>query len=291
LIGLAARLVHQERLNRDLLTAVEANDPTRVADLLKRGADADATVGEHVGFLEFLRSLLPGAPPRPEKHVLDVAAGHVPTLMIAGKVWFVGLSPADPWFRDNATIVEMLLTHGAVARGYRKVGNLPSPVVATVFYHPLTLHVLLKHGVRADAASLGPEYGHDLLRMAIASYKMPTQDIVALIKAGAAVNDTSQDGDAAGPLRSALSCWRWDVVHALLQMGADPTLGSPSPLQDLELGVKNYSVGPHASLEKRAEAQAFLPGALPILQEMRRYAAIIATRHGVSASAGRVHNN
>ncbi len=272
LAGVAAlRAYRQSRLNAALLGAVQRNDAAQVAALLAKGADGDAMEPERVSLLTRLKELLSGKGAGPRRNGLDVAASVMlpPDLMESTRQEEL----TGPWYRDNAHIVDLLMEHGAVARGSRSAGQIVSPILRAQVDRPLTLRALLRHGARINASTFPPGE-HDYLVL-LAIDHLPDQDVKALLDAGADPNGTFVGtGDALSPLHLAITEDRIDLVDMLLRHGADPTAGpGPSAIATLKewIQFKPYD-------------ERFVERAQGVLREMYHIAAEKAKRKPYGAA-------
>jgi hypothetical protein len=226
LVMLVAWLLHVQQqaiLNQALIRAVYGNDVRDVARLLARGADPDAVEHEHLGLIDSLKEAIQ---PRSEDyplHALDIAVSTETNPPLGPEE-----QRGNPWYRDNARIVALLLEHGASAHGAHD--HLES-LVEESLARPLVLEEELRHGARADASAMAAGQGNSILSEALTAWDMPARDIEALINAGADVNTAPLGGDTYGaPLLYAIQTHRKDVEQVLRKHGA-----AVQPGHDVEL--------------------------------------------------------
>ncbi len=243
-----------------LIQAVQRNDADRVAYLLTHRvrASANARVRVPMGFAEYLLAYFTHRISPVGPYALDIATRMRPPL---NERLPLEKQASGHWYRDNARIVNLLMDHGARARGYRSRGPVDSEV-ACALDESLTLEALLRHGARADTSAWGPPFGDITLEMAVSTPGRSVKDIVELIHAGASVDPVSPLGVQALPLPAAVNKRRLDLAHTLLNYGADPTAGQSNAIQNLAY-----------ELEFQPGNVAFARDALELLAEMHRVAA------------------
>jgi ankyrin repeat protein len=252
------RVYLHARLNAALLDAVHRNNVAQVEALLQHGADGDAMEHRHVNLLTVLQLMLTGRSAEPQRNGLDIAVSNPEP---AGIRLPLEKESEGQWYRDNARIVELLMKHGAKARGYRPNGDLWSPFeFATA--RPLALRAMLANGVRV----IEPSNPHgDGVLDCVGFDWLTNSDIEALIRAGANVNGPPLRPEwMPMPLEDAIFSKRLDRVRLLLRYGADPTLHTDS---DTPIGTLQFMI------QQEAKDRAFVRDAKAMLQEMNRIAA------------------
>ena len=202
--------IRQDRLNKNLLNAVEANDAQRVISLLDQGANPNSRK-----ILDKKRSVLIILQTMFHLSKDDLNEDATP-LLLALNPNFMTETNEDLEPPENVAMIEALLKHGANPNiGYRlRVNNqIFTPLYFAIFGHKKdTALLLLKYG-----SNLKTPFGMNLLPIAMNIEDKNCILLEMMVQRGSSVNKGI--GDIC-PLHEAAICRNPIIIKFLLSKGA-----------------------------------------------------------------------